>query len=416
MARVNTGLFIARRISSPEGGRKNVMVCIATLTVAVGMAVMIVALAVIGGFKREITEKLVGVGSHVRITGLYGGGAAESPPVTVDSLLMDDISHLPRISSIGTYAVKGGIMRTDEAIHGIALKGIGEGYDTAFLEASLIEGALPVVGDTVRHKDILISRRMADMLRLGMDDRVEVLFAAADRPVRRDRFKVSGIYATGMDELDKTMAFTDIRNVQRLNGWAEDEISGYEIMTTDFSRLDEFGDSVYDTVVRNADRSGDVLRVDDVVSLNPGIFDWMAAHNVNAVVIIVIMLLVSLLNMISALLIILLEKTSMIGILKALGMTNGGVQKIFLLRSLRIVLAGMVWGNIAGIGLAALQKYTHLVKLESAGYMLDHVPVQFGWEWLVGLNVGVPLLMVLLLSIPALAVSAVKPEKTIRYQ
>ena len=392
------------------------MVRIATVTVAVGMAVMIVALAVIVGFKREISDKLVGFGGHVRIVNLYDNNTLESPSITVDSVLMEEISQLPYFRSISTYATKGGMLKTSDAIQGIAIKGINESYDDAFMKSSIIEGGMPEVGDTVRTKDLLISKKVAGIMQIAVGDRVEVLFAGSDMPVRRDRYKICGLFATGMDELDKSMAFTDIRNIQRLNGWDSGRISGYEVMTTDFGRLEEFGDEVYGVIFDRSEGMEEVLKVEDVKSLNRGVFDWLAAHDVNAAVIIVIMLLVALLNMISALLIILLEKTSMIGILKALGMTNWGVQKIFLFRSLRIVLTGILWGDIIGVGLAMLQKYTHLVKLESAGYMLSHVPIEFGWDWFLALNVGVPVVMVLLLAIPAAVVTKIKPERTIRYQ
>ena len=416
MSKLNTGFFIARRLSSPEGGRKNVMVRIATITVAVGMAVMIVALAVIVGFKREISDKLVGFGGHVRIVNLYDNNTLASPSITVDSVLMEEISRLPYFRSISVYATKGGMLKTPDAIQGIAIKGIDGGYDSAFMLSGIVEGSMPEVGDTVRTKDLLISKKVADIMQIAVGDRVEVLFAGSDMPVRRDRYKICGLFATGMDELDKSMAFTDIRNIQRLNGWEAGRISGYEVMTTDFARLDEFGDEVYGVIFDRSEGMPEVLKVEDVKSLNPGVFDWLAAHDVNAAVIIVIMLLVALLNMISALLIILLEKTSMIGILKALGMTNWGVQQIFLFRSLRIVLTGILWGDIIGVGLAMLQKYTHLVKLESTGYMLSHVPIEFGWDWFLGLNIGVPVVMVLLLTIPAAVVTKIKPERTIRYQ
>lgn len=392
------------------------MVRIATITVAVGMAVMIVALAVIVGFKREISDKLVGFGGHVRIVNLYDNNTLASPSITVDSVLMEEISRLPYFRSISVYATKGGMLKTPDAIQGIAIKGIDGGYDSAFMLSGIVEGSMPEVGDTVRTKDLLISKKVADIMQIAVGDRVEVLFAGSDMPVRRDRYKICGLFATGMDELDKSMAFTDIRNIQRLNGWEAGRISGYEVMTTDFARLDEFGDEVYGVIFDRSEGMPEVLKVEDVKSLNPGVFDWLAAHDVNAAVIIVIMLLVALLNMISALLIILLEKTSMIGILKALGMTNWGVQQIFLFRSLRIVLTGILWGDIIGVGLAMLQKYTHLVKLESTGYMLSHVPIEFGWDWFLGLNIGVPVVMVLLLTIPAAVVTKIKPERTIRYQ
>lgn len=416
MSHINTELFISRRISSRKGGRENIMVRIATLTVAVGMAVMILALAVVTGFKREVTAKLVGFGSHVRIVSLHSNASLETDPVTVDTALMESVARLPHFASVAPYAVKGGMIKTPEAIPGVALKGIGPDYDTAFLQEHLVVGSLPAVGGEVRSKELLVSANIARMLGLAVDDRVEMLFISSSRPVRRDRFKVCGIYSTGMEELDNAMTFTDIRNVQRLNGWNGEQVTGYEVMTTDFSRLDEFAEAVYGAVFDNADRTSDVLKVEDIVSLNPNTFDWLRAHNVNAAVIIVIMLLVAFLNMVSAMLIILLEKTSMIGVLKALGMRNRAVQKVFMLRSLAIVFRGMLWGNVVGIGLALLQKYTGLIRLDSTGYMLSRVPVHFGWEWWFALNVGVPLVMLVLMVIPARAVSAVRPERTMRYQ
>ncbi len=415
--KLNTEFFIARRISSPEGGRRNVMVRIATLTVAVGMAVMIIALAVISGFKKDITDKLVGFGAHIRIVNLQGGANSfEMPPVTFDPALMEALGGIEGFGSAAPYAIKGGMIKTPDAIQGIALKGVGADYDMTFFGEALLEGALPEAGGAERKKDLLVSRALADMLQLKVGDRVEILFVGSSRPVRRDLFKVCGIYSSGLDEMDRVMTFTDIRNVQRLNGWAENQITGYEVMTSDFGDLARFGDDVYGVVFDFAGSSTDVLKVEDVVGMNPNTFDWLRAHDVNAAVVIIIMLLVALLNMISAMLIILLEKTSMIGTLKALGMTNGAVRRIFLIRSLRIVLTGMLWGNIAGVGICLIQKYTGLLKLDSTGYLVSEVPIDLGWEWLLPLDIGVPLVMALLLMIPAMVVSGIRPEKTIRFQ
>lgn len=416
MPQANPEFFISRRISSKAGGRSNVMVRIATITVAVGMAVMIVALAVVVGFKREITAKMVGFGSHVRVVSLYSSNSFETDPVTVDSALISSISDLPRTGSVSVYALKGGMLKTPEAIHGVALKGIGADYDMSFLQAHLVRGALPRVADSARTKELLVSDNTAKMLGLDTDDQVEILFINSSRPVRRDRFKISGIYSTGMDELDDAMTFTDIRNVQRLNSWRPDQVTGYEVNTTDFGRIEEFTDEIYNAVMDNSEDVSDVLKVENVVSINPNTFDWLKAHNVNAAVIITIMLLVAFLNMVSAMLIILLEKTSMIGVLKALGMRNGGIRKIFLLRSLKIVLSGVFWGNVVGLALVFLQKYTGIIHLDNKGYMLSEVPVSFGWDWWLALNIGLPLVMLILMLIPLAAVSAIKPERTIRYQ
>lgn len=416
MPRLNTEFFISRRISSKEGGKNNVMIRIATLTVAVGMAVMILALAVVTGFKKEITAKLVGFGSHVRVVSLHSNNSLETDPITLDTTLMQSIATLNGFQAIAPYALKGGMIKTSEAIQGVALKGIGPDYDTSFIEAHLVRGSLPALSDSVRTKELLISENVANMVDLDVDDKVEMLFISTERPVRRDRFKIVGIYATGMEELDNSMAFTEIRNTQRLNGWEPDQITGYEIMTSDFDRLNEFTEAVYGSVFDHAMSTAEVLKVEDIVSLNPNTFDWLKAHNVNALVIIIIMLTVAFLNMVSAMLIILLEKTSMIGILKTLGMRNRDVQQVFLLRSMKIILSGIFWGNIAGLGLALLQKYTGILQLDSTGYMLSQVPINLSWDWWLALNAGIPLVMLVLMIIPAHAVSAVKPDKTIRYQ
>lgn len=416
MARINTEFFLSRRISSGEGGRNSVMVRIATLTVAVGTAVMIIALAVVTGFKKEVTAKLAGFGSHVRIVSLHSNNSLETDPIVYDPALVEAVSSLPGFASMAPYVLKGGMIKTPEAIQGVALKGISKDYDASFLEGHLLRGRLPRVDDSIRVKDLLISENIARMTGLDTADRAELLFISSARPVRRDRFKICGIYSTGMEELDDAIVFTDMRNVQRLNGWDADRISGYEIMTTDFNRLEDFAQDVYEAVFDNADATANVLKVEDIVSLNPNTFDWLRAHNVNALVIMIIMLLVAFLNMVSAMLIILLEKTSMIGILKALGMRNWDVQKVFMLRSMKIVFRGMLWGNIVGIGVSLLQKYTGLVRLDSTGYMLSHVPINLGWDWWIALNAAVPAVMLLLMIIPARAVSAVKPERTMRYQ
>lgn len=416
MPHLNTEFFISRRISSAAVGKNNVMVRIASATVAVGMAVIIIALAVVTGFKQEITGKLVGFSSHVRVVSLHANNSLETDPITIDSALMDTIKTLPRFKSIAPYAMKGGIIKTQDAIQGVAMKGLSQMSDSAFLQKHLIRGRLPNLSDSTRRKELLISENISKMLGLDVDDRVEMLFISPSRPVHRDRFKVSGVYRSGMDELDNSLIFTDIRNVQRLNGWGIDKITGYEVQTTDFDRVEDFAEDTYGAIFDNAENTTEVLKVEDIISLNPNTFDWLKAHNMNALVIIIIMLLVAFLNMLSAMLIILLEKTSMIGVLKALGMRNKAVQKIFILRSLRIIFTGVFWGNIAGLGLCLLQKYTGLVTLDSSGYMLSEVPINLGWEWLVAINIGVPLVMLVFMIIPAGVVSAIKPDRTIRYQ
>lgn len=415
--RLNTEFFIARRIASRSAGdNNNVMVRIASITVAIGIAVMIVAMAVISGFRSEITGKLLGFGSHVQVVNLDGNNSYETVPIVRDPLMESKIGSLKGFESAHPYAVKGGILKSPDAMQGIMLKGVDERFDWSFFRDNLIEGELPRVSDSIRTKDILLSASLARMMQSGVGQPIEILFIQSDRPPRRDRFKVSGIYDSGFAEMDKLVVPTDIRNVQRLSGWDSSQITGYEVSTTDFSRLEPFAQSVYHTIVNDPMLANSNLKVVTIEEKFPNLFDWLKAHNVNAMVIIIIMLLVALLNMISALLIILLQRTRMIGVLKALGMTNRALQKMFLIRSSFIILRGMLWGNIAGLGLSLVQYFTHAIKLDSTGYFLTHVPIKLEMWWILALNAGTFIVILALLAIPAMIISYIRPDTTIRYQ
>lgn len=414
---LNVEFFIARRLaSSPDEGRRNVMVRIATATVAIGVAVMIVALAVISGFKSEITEKIIGFGAHVQVVNLDANSSFERQPIDRSPSLEERVRALPLTASISQFAVKGGIVRTSEAMQGVMLKGVGEGYDDTFFTKSLVRGALPRVGGEERHKDLLISESLASMLRLDTASKVEMLFVQEDGRPRRDRFKVCGIYSTGMGEMDDMIVVTELRNVQRLNSWSEEQITGYEINCRDFSRLTEFATDIDRIAAEVSITEGANLMADDIERRFPTIFDWLRAHNVNAVVIIVIMITVALMNMISAMLIILLERTRMIGLLKAMGMRNGAIQRVFLYRSLYIVARGALWGNAIGLAICALQRWGHIIKLDPSGYMLSEVPISVELWWWLLLNVGTVAVIVLLMVIPTMIISFIKPDTTIRYQ
>ena len=416
MSKINTEYYLAQRISSRAGGRKNVMVRIATATVAVSMAVMIISLAVISGFKSEITVKLTGFGGHVEVVNLDGNSSLETSPIARNAAFERAASQVRNFAQLYPYAVKGGIIKTGEAMQGVMLKGVDGSYDWKFFAENLTQGRLPEICDTARTKDIILSESLAGTMKLGVDDRVEMLFLQQERPPRRDRFKITGIYKTGLEEMDRMVVLTDIRNVQRLNGWSDDRITGYEINTTDFSRLGSFAEDIEASLRAAELADGEYLMAVSIQERFPNLFDWLKAHNVNAAVILTIMIMVSLLNMISALLIILLERTKMIGILKSLGMSNRALQKMFVTSSAFIVAKGLLWGNILGIGLCLLQRYTGFLKLDEAGYFLSVVPVELGAGWIAGLNAATFLLLVLALSFPTRIVSRIRPDKTMRYQ
>ena len=415
MGRLNLEYFLARRIATQTGGRKNnVMVRIATLSVAIGIAVMIISLSVIFGFKREIAAKLSGFGSHVQIVNLDGNVSYETVPISKNQPFLSQIRSVRNFSGMYPYAVTIGIPRGERAMQGVVLKGVDSTYDWSFFRQNLVEGELPDVQSGVRTKDIAVSRSLADLLEVSVGDPLEMLFI--QDPPRRDLFRVAGIYDTQFDELDKVMVLTDIRNVQRLNGWDSTQITGFEITTTDFPRLEKFTDAVDELVFDTPPAEGNTLRVINVRERYPMIFDWLDAHNVNAGVIITVMLIVALFNMIAALLIILLERTSMIGVLKALGMGNRSLQKMFVIRSSFIILKGMFWGNLFGVGLCLLQHCTGLVRLDQAGYFLTTVPIFIDWGWWALLNLITFAFIVSLLALPTMIISLILPEKSIRFE
>ena len=414
MGKLNLEFFLARRIAAATAGRKNnVMVRIATLSVAVGVAVMIVSLAVIFGFKREIAAKLSGFGAQIQIVHLDGNASYETVPVPREQAFLPELERLPGIVRINPYAIKGGILKGEDAMAGVVLKGVDTTYDWSFFRQNLVEGDLPRTGGGVRHKDVLLSRTLADQMEVGAGDPVEMLFI--QNPPRRDRFRVCGIYDTGFGEMDRTMVFTDMRNVQRLNGWDSTSVTGFEVTVDDFARLDRYTNETY-RIVSEASDEEDALRVTNLKKQFPMIFDWLDAHDVNAAVIIVVMLLVALFNMIAALLIILLERTSMIGVLKALGLGNRALQKMFVIRSSFVILRGMFWGNVVGVGLCLLQHYTGWATLDSEGYFLTTVPVALHAGWLAALDVVTFVLVVGLLALPTMIISLILPERTIRFE
>lgn len=380
------------------------------------MAVMIISLAVISGFQKEISDKLAGFGSHFQVVNLDDNNSFETKPIVRNSVLEQAIKGVDGVVSVAPYAVKGGIINTDEAMQGIMLKGVDEAYDWSFFRSCMTRGALPRVGDSVRTKDILISAKLARTMGLDTADRVQMLFLREGAAPRRDMFKVSGVYESGFEELDMMVVPTDIRNVQRLSGWDYDMVTGYEVNISDLSLLDAVGLQIEIAVINTPGAVVDGLMIVDILQRFPSQFDWLRTLDVNTTVIIVIMLLVAALNMISALLIILLERTNMIGTLKALGMSNVSVQKLFVYRSAAIVVRGMAWGNLLGLGVCFLQRWTGILKLDQSGYFLTEVPVNLGWQWIVGLNIGIFAALVLLLILPTGIVSKIKPETTMRFR
>lgn len=414
---MNLAFFIARRTARSVSGEKpGVMERIAVVSVALSVGVMILSLAVMMGFKREVTRKITGFAAHASLTDIRSVQSLDSRPVRRSERLESLIRSAEGFVSMSPYAVRGGIVRTPDAVEGVLLKGVDGTYDWRTFGEWLVEGALPRVGDSVRTKEILLSRNLARRLMLGVGDRVEMLFVQHGDMPRRDRFKVAGLYVSGMDEMDNSVIMTDLRNVQRLSDWSSDEITGYEIWTSDPAGSGDFARRLDRALFLDESGEADNLTVRSVEDQYPNIFDWLKAHDVNAAVIIVIMLAVAFFNMTSALLVLVMERTRMIGLLKALGMRNGPLRRIFLYRAAFIALRGMAWGNGIGLALCLLQQWTGVVKLNAEGYLLSEVPIALEGGWWLLLNAGVLAVIVALLMIPASIVSRIKPNEAIRYE
>ena len=414
MSRRATEIFLARRLSRRKGERRGGMLVIATISVAVSMAVMLVSMSVIGGFKGALEEILTGFAAHVRVEVLQAASVADATPLELSPEFEQKVAQIDHFGSIARVAEKSGIIKSATAMQGTLIKGVDAGYDSLFYRSCLVEGRLPRIGGESRTKDILVSEALANMLEVGLDDKVEMVFTSPEAPIRRDAYKIVGIYNSGMTTMDRSLALTDIRNIQRLNGWSENQVTCYEIMADDVAFLDEFAGGVR---VEALYGGGETLwRTTDLRSSYPQYFDWLATHDINGVVIIVIMIVVALLNMITALLIIIFERIQMIGTLKALGMRNGAIQRVFLWRSLSVIVRGLAWGNAIGLGLMAVQHLTGVFKLDAEAYILSSVPVSFELWWWLGLNLLVPLVLVVLLSVPVAVISRIKPDQTLKYQ
>lgn len=413
---LNLEFFIARRMARPaSGNRPGVMSRIAVVSVAVSVAVMLVALAVVFGFKREITARMVGFMAPVEVLDGAGIYASESQPIKATERFERLLSGIDGVRAVTPYAVKSGIMRTDEEMDGVLLKGVDGRYDWSFFAARMVEGRLPRVGDSVRTKELLISQRTARQLKLHAGDKVEMLFVGTDRAPRRDRFKITGVYSTGMEELERT-AFTDLRNVQRLSGWDDDEISGYDLALTteDLSEADRTAERINDAMWTSELSETDGVAAVSVAERYPAVFDWLKAHDVNAAVLIVVMVAVAFFNMASALLILVMERTRMIGLLKTMGMENRRIRRIFLYRAAFIVGRGLIWGNVVAGVLCGVQARFHLVKLDPSGYLLSEVPVAVHAGWWVAVNVIAALVILLLLLVPAALIARIRPDEAIK--
>ena len=411
-------LFVARRIYRSKEGEKEVSkpaILIATWGIAIGLAVMIVAVAVVVGFKHEVRDKVVGLGSDITITNFDAQKSYETVPVVAGDSLLNVLHSTEGVKHVQRYSTKPGMIMTDNNFLGMVLKGVAQEYDWTFLRKHLLEGEIPMFSDSASTNRTLVSRTIANKLNIHMGDKLYTYYIEGDN-VRARRLEVAGIYQTNFSLYDDLFLLTDLHTVNRLNNWKADQVSGIELEVMNYDQLEEIKESIREQVEMQTDRFGNTYYVQTVEESNPQIFAWLDLLDMNVWVILILMTGVAGFTMISGLLIIILERTNMIGILKAIGADNLAIRKIFLSFSVFLIGWGMFWGNLIGLAFVLVQSQFRLFKLDPATYYVDSVPVEFNVWWWVLLNVCTLLVSVLMLVGPSYLITRIHPAKSIRFE
>ncbi len=413
---MNTEFFIARRLTFDKESRQTItrpIIKISVLGIALGLAVMIVSVAIVIGFKREIRKKISGFGSHIQIINYDSNTSFETIPVSKHQPFYPLLDSVSGISHIQVFATKPGIIKTESDIQGAIVKGIGSDYDWSFFSENLTEGSIFQVSDSVKTDEVVISSYLSSLLKLKVGDKFGMYFID-DKP-RGRAFKISGIYETNLEEFDRQFILADISHIQKLNNWSDDQVSGFEIVLDDFRDIDFMTYVVNGFAGAKFNEDGSRLRVINIKQKYPQIFDWLGLIDKNVWIILGLMLIVASFNIISGLLIMILDRTNMIGILKALGTENRKIQRIFLYQAGYLLVRGLFWGNLIGLSLCWIQHHFRILKLEQSSYFIDYVPIYFNVSYLFLLNVGTLLITLLVLQLPSIVISRISPVKTIRF-
>ena len=415
---MNLPLYIAKRIYSDQGDKRKVSrpaIRIATIGVAIGLAVMIVTVSVVLGFKHTIRDKVVGFGSHIQVHNIMNYNGSDPHPICANDSLMKAVGKLPGVAKAERFSMTQGILKTDEDFLGIAIKGIAEEYDTTFLSQHLIAGNITSFSDKTSKYKLLVSKTIADKMRLKVGDKVFGYFID-NQDVRTRKFTISGIYQTNMTRFDETLCFTDLHTANKLNGWTDNQATGIEVLVKDFEKVNETANQFIDNINRTSDEQGNSLTSETIYELYPQIFSWLELLDINVWIILALMVCVAGFTMISGLLIIILERTQMIGILKALGARNKTVRHTFLWFSVFIIGQGLFWGNIVGIGIVLLQKYTGFITLDPQTYYVSEAPMELNLPLIALINIATLLICVFVLIAPSYLISHIHPAKSMRYE
>ena len=414
----NLPLFLARHIYDEKGDKKKVSrpaIRIATIGVAIGLAVMIVTVSVVLGFKHTIRDKVAGFGSHIQIQNIFAYTQAGNFPICLGDTLTTAFKQVKEVRHIQRYTHTQGILKTDDDFMGVVLKGLGAEYDTQFLKESMIEGELPQFCDSASKYPLVISKTMADKLQLRVGDRLFAYFINND-DIKARRFTIKGIYQTNMKRFDDIFCLTDIYVTNKLNGWRTDQCSGAELLINDFTQLEQIYPQIAEIANKTHDKDEQTLAAQTIMQAYPQVFSWLGLLDINVWIILALMTAVAGFTMISGLLIIILERTQMIGILKALGARNNTIRHTFLWFAAFIIGKGLFWGNIIGLGIVILQMKTGLVSLDPQTYYVNEAPMEINVRIIIALNLSTLIISVLVLIAPSYLVSRIHPARSMRYE
>jgi lipoprotein-releasing system permease protein len=410
---VNLSSFIASRIAfNQQKSFSRFIIRLSVVATIISVAVMIVTLSFVNGFQDTVSQKVFSFWGHVRIgyRQPMKASIAEEEPIEANDSLIRNVKTLPQVQSVHPFATKYAILKTSDEMEGVLLKGLDSSYNFAHLSSFLKQGRWIRFNDSSYSREIVVSTFTANQLHLKLGDRILIYFVRPDGSLRPDKLTIVGIYKTSIEEYDKTFAIGDIKLIRRLNGWEANEIGGYEIFLKDYQQMDDVSNTIY-----NMDQFPQLWETKTIKEIYPNIFDWLQVISTNSTVLISIMIVIAIINLITCLIILVLERLQMIGILKALGATNWTVQKIFLHHSVIITLIGIAGGTLFALTLLWLQQSTGFVRLPEDAYYMDRASVKILWWQVVAVGVGTLLVSLLVLFIPSFIVRRIQPIKAIRF-
>lgn len=415
---MNFSFFIAHKLYKDKGGRQHVSrpaITIATAGVAIGLVVMLLSVFVVLGFKHTIRDKVIGFGSHIQVTNFMTQMSSDQAPIAMNDSMIKVIGGIEGVKHVERFAYKQGILKTDSDFLGVMFEGVAQEYDTTFIHQNMVAGSIPKFSDSQSGNHILISQNIADKLKVNAGDRIFAYFID-ENGVRMRRFTIQGIYQTNLSQYDQVMCFADLYTTVKLNAWQPDQVSGAAITVNDFKQLDEVESRFVEKINRTEDRYGETYATQTIRDINPQIFSWLDLLDMNVWIILVLMVSVAGVTMISGLLIIILERTTMIGVLKALGARNKTIRHIFLWFAAFIIGRALLIGNAIALGMALLQQWTGIIKLDPATYYVSTVPVEINIPLLIILNVATLLISLFVLIAPSYLISHIHPAKSMRYE